>query len=78
MMEVVVTFKSWDLMFHNPCLLLNMTVIAELGCDLIASIVLDPVGYEFIKVLLLECDGEAHLNIIRAVLVELIDPDAPV
>ena len=55
-----------------------MTVIAELGCDLIASIVLDPVGYEFIKVLLLECDGEAHLNIIRAVLVELIDPDAPV
>ena len=55
-----------------------MCVIADLGRDFIASISLDPLCNEHFKVLLFEGDGVAHLNVVRAVLVELIDPDAPV
>ncbi len=78
MIEVVVPFKRWHLLFHIPRLILNLSVIAEHWLDLIARIFLDPVGDEFFKILLLECDGEAHLYVVRAVLVELIDSDAPV
>ena len=55
-----------------------MSVIADQGRDLIACISLDPLCNEHFKVLLFEGDGVAHLNVVRAVLVELIDPDAPV
>lgn len=78
MIEVEVPFKRWHLLFPLPRLILFVSVIADLGSDLIACIDLDPICYELFKVLLLKRDGEAHLYVIRAVLVELIDPDAPV
>ena len=78
MKEVVVLFKRWHLLFLLPRLFLNLRVIAFLGCDLLVCKARDPFGYEFVKVLLLECDGVAHLDVVRAVLVELIDPYAPV
>ena len=78
MKEVVVLFKRWDLLLLLPRLFLNLRVIASLGCDLLVCKARNPFGYEFVKVLLLERDGVAHLDVVRAVLVELIDPDAPV
>jgi hypothetical protein len=78
MIEVEVPFKRWHLLFPLPRLILFVSVIADLGSDFIACIALDPVCNKLFKVLLLERDGEAHLNVIRAVLVELIDSDAPV
>ena len=78
MIKVEVPFKRWHLLFPLPRLILFVSVIADLGCDLIACISLDPVSYELFKVLLLERYGVAHLNIVRAVLVELIHSDAPV
>ena len=78
MIEVEVSFKRWHLLFPLPRLILFVGVIANLGCDLIACIALDPVSNKLFKVLLLERDGVAHFNVVCAVLVELIDPDAPV
>ena len=78
MIEVEVPFKRWHLLFPLPRLILFVSVIANLGCDLIACVALDPVCYELFKVLLLERYWKAHLNVVRAVLVELIHPDAPV
>ena len=72
MKEVVVLFKRWHLLFFLPRLFLNLRVIASLGCDLLVCKARDPVGDEFVKVLLLERDWVPHLDIIRAVLVELI------
>jgi hypothetical protein len=78
MKEVVVPFKSWHLLFLLPRLFLNLRVIAFLGCDLLVCKARYPFGYELVKVLLLKRDRVAHLDVVRAVLVELIDPDAPV
>ena len=78
MKEVVVLFKRWHLLFLLPRLFLNLRVIASQGCDLLVCEARDPFGYELVKVLLLKRDGVAHLDVICAVLVELIDPYAPV
>ena len=78
MKEVVVLFEWRHLLFLLPRLFLNLRVIAFLGCNLLVSKARDPFGNELVKVLLLECDRVAHLDIVRAVLVELIDPNAPV